>query len=85
VTVRNGGAKLGAVRNVRMTIEEIGMDGSISLGKCCNKTLKNWVNDINNQLESQKYDWRVTSIMEQGKGAISAISKERYDAIKNIL
>lgn len=76
---------MGARRDIQMTIEEIGLSGAVSIGKCCKQTLKNWVKDINISLTNNHYDWRVVGRMEDGEGIISCITKERYEAIENLL
>lgn len=76
---------MGAQRDTSMVIEELGLSGSISLGKCCKQTLKNWLKDLNDVLTHEKYEWRVVGKMEDGCGIISCIPKERYEAIEKLL
>lgn len=76
---------MGARRDIQMAIEEIGLSGVINIGKCCRQTMKNWVKDINDSLVHNHYEWRVVGRMEDGVGVISCITKERYDAIENLL
>ena len=45
--------------DIVMAVEEIGMDGGISLGRCSRSTVYRWTKAINEYLESNKYDWRV--------------------------
>jgi hypothetical protein len=45
--------------DIVMTVEEIGMDGGISLGRCSRSTVYRWTKAINEYLEAGKYDWRV--------------------------
>lgn len=54
-------------RDIVMTVEEIGMDGSVSLGICCEATARSWAKDVNDYLRRNHYDWRVKW------------SKERYE------
>lgn len=68
-----------------MAVEELGMDGKISIGRCVKKTVKNWTNDINKYLEHNNYDWRAVCQMENGYGVISAIPKDRYEAIEGLV
>lgn len=42
-----------------MAVEEIGFDGSVSLGKCSRSTVYRWAKAMNEYLERNKYDWRV--------------------------
>lgn len=77
--------KVGATRDTQTVIEELGLSGSVSLGKCCKQTLKNWLKDLNDILIHEKYEWRVVGSMEDGHGHISCIPKDRYEAIQNLL
>lgn len=45
--------------NIVLAVEEIGMDGSITLGRCSKSTLYRWRKAINEYLEKNHYDWRV--------------------------
>ena len=45
--------------DIIMAVEEIGLDGGISLGRCSRSTVYRWVKAINEYLEWNKYDWRV--------------------------
>lgn len=47
------------MRELQLAIEELGMSGSVSLGNCSLRTLQRWCKDINDILESGKYEWRV--------------------------
>lgn len=76
---------MGARRNILLTIEELSLSGVVNIGKCCKRTMKNWVNDINNTLIRNNYSFRVVGKMEDDIGVISAIPKERYEAIKELL
>lgn len=76
---------MGAQRDTAMVIEELGLSGSVSLGRCCKQTLKNWLKDLNDVLIARKYEWRVVGKMEDGQGIISCIPKERYEAIEGLL
>lgn len=76
---------MGACRDETTVIEEIGLSGeSVSLGKCCKKTMQNWVNDINDSLTRNHYEWRVVGRMEDGCGIISPITKERFEAVSKL-
>lgn len=44
---------------VLLAVEEIGLSGGISLGKCSRSTVYRWTKAINEYLEWNKYDWRV--------------------------
>lgn len=46
-------------RELQLAIEELGMSGAISLGKCSLSTLYRWCRDINEILEIGKYEWRI--------------------------
>ena len=45
--------------DIVMAVEEIDMDGGISLGRCSRSTVYRWTKAINEYLEYNKYDWRV--------------------------
>lgn len=45
--------------DIILTVEEIGFDSGVSLGKCSRSTVYRWTKAINNYLERNKYDWRV--------------------------
>lgn len=45
--------------DIIMAVEEIGMDGGISLGRCSRSTVYRLTKAINEYLEYNKYDWRV--------------------------
>lgn len=45
--------------DIVMAVEEIGMDGGVSLGRCSRSTVYRWTKAINEYLEAGKYDWRV--------------------------
>lgn len=45
--------------DIIMAVEEIGFDGSVSLGRCSRSTVYRWTKAINEYLERNKYDWRV--------------------------
>lgn len=45
--------------DIIVAVEEIGFDGSISLGKCSRSTVYRWVKAMNEYLERNKYGWRV--------------------------
>lgn len=47
------------VMDIIMAVEEIGFDGSVSLGRCSRSTVYRWTKAINEYLERNKYDWRV--------------------------
>lgn len=47
------------MNDIVLTVEEIGMDGSITLGRCSKSTLYRWRKTINEYLEKNHYDWRV--------------------------
>lgn len=47
------------MRDLQLAIEEIGLSGSVSLGNCSVRTLQRWCKDINEILETRKYDWRI--------------------------
>lgn len=44
--------------DIVMTVEELSMDGSVSLGKCSVRTLYRWCKTINEYLERNHFDWR---------------------------
>lgn len=44
-----------------MTLEELAMDGSVSLSRCSVITLYKWYKAINVYLERDHFDWRVKS------------------------
>lgn len=69
-------------RDVISTINGLKIKGQINLGKCCKKTMHNWLRDINAYLTQRKDDWRVIGHMEDGNGIISAITMERYNLVK---
>lgn len=69
-------------RDIATAVEEIGLSGSVGLGRCCKSTVKNWVNDINDYLEYNKFDWRVIGQHENGQGHILPITKDCYEAAK---
>ena len=48
-------------------IEELCMDGVISLGKCCRSTAYRTVNAVNAYLEKEKADWRAKLVIEKGE------------------
>ena len=45
--------------DIVMAVEEIGMDGGISLSRCSRSTVYRWTKAINEYLEYNQYDWRV--------------------------
>lgn len=45
--------------DIVMTVEELALDGSVSLGKCSVSTLYRWCRAINEYLERNHFDWRV--------------------------
>ena len=45
--------------NMRMIIEEIGMDGVVGLGKCSSSTAYRYKKLINDHLAKNKCGWRV--------------------------
>lgn len=47
------------MRDILMAVEELGLSGSISFGKCSVRTLYRWAGDINKKLSAENYDWRV--------------------------
>ncbi len=49
------------VDNIAMTIEELGIDGAVSLGRCSRSTVYRYKNEINRRLAAQKFNWRVTA------------------------
>lgn len=48
-------------------IEELCMDGVISLGKCCRSTAYRTVKEVNAYLEREKADWRAKLVIEKGE------------------
>lgn len=50
------------VNRYREAIEEIVMDGSVSLGRCSKSTAYRWAKEINEILEHEKYPWRVSVV-----------------------
>lgn len=47
------------MNNIAITVEEIGMDGIVSMGNVSRSTIYRWVKAINEYCEHEKYDWRV--------------------------
>lgn len=45
--------------NIVLAVEKIGMDGSITLGRCSKSTLYRWCKAVNEYLEKNRFDWRV--------------------------
>ena len=76
---------MGAQRDISTAVEEIGLSGHVGIGRCCKSTLKNWVNDINDYLEANHFDWRVVGQWENKMGSILPIKKECYDAAKTAM
>ena len=50
-----------------MTIEEIGMDGAINLGRISRSTAYRVKNEINYRLERDNYDWRVKLVTDKAE------------------
>ena len=46
-------------RDVVLTVEELSLSGSVSLGRCHKSTVKRWEKAVNEYLERNKYKWRV--------------------------
>ena len=46
-------------------VEEIGMDGSVSLGECSASTYYRWARECNEILEREKADWRVKAVPKE--------------------
>lgn len=51
--------------DVSGTVEELGMDGSICLGRCSRSTAYRDTKQINEHLEDNKYDWRVKLVTDK--------------------
>ena len=47
--------------NITLSVEELYFSGVISLGKCSRSTVYRWTKAINECLERNNYDWRVTA------------------------
>lgn len=47
------------------TVEELGMDGTICLGRCSRSTAYRDTKRINEYLEANKYDWRVRLVVDK--------------------
>ncbi len=47
------------IDNIAMTIEELALDGAVSLGRCSRSTLYRYRKEINRRLEAQHANWRV--------------------------
>lgn len=47
------------MNDIVMCVEEIGMDGAISMGNASHSTIYRWTKAINEYCEREKYDWRV--------------------------
>lgn len=45
--------------DVVLTVEELSLSGSVSLGKCSKSTVYRWCKAVNDYLEYNKYEWRV--------------------------
>ena len=46
-------------------VEELGLDGSICLGRCGGSTAYRDTKRINEYLEANKYDWRVKLVIDK--------------------
>ena len=45
----------------RTAIEELALSGAVSLGRCSDSTIRRYKKVINEMLEHEKADWRVTA------------------------
>ena len=45
----------------RTAIEELALSGTVSLGRCSDSTVRRYKRAINEMLEHEKADWRVTA------------------------
>jgi hypothetical protein len=52
--------------DIRMIIEELGFDGAVALA-CSRSTAYRTKKEINNILERENYDWRVTLVIDKTK------------------
>lgn len=43
-------------------IEELALDGAVSLGRCSPSTVYRWAREINQRLEQEHYSWRVKAV-----------------------
>lgn len=43
----------------RMAIEELGLSGAVSLGRCSRSTVYRWARECNAILEHERMGWRV--------------------------
>lgn len=50
--------------DVPMVVEELGMDGTISLGRCSRSTAHRDTKRVNEYLEKNNYDWRVKLVID---------------------
>ena len=51
-----------SIDRYQMTIEELAVDGRVSLGRCSRSTAHRWNRTVNERLAAQKYPWRVLTI-----------------------
>lgn len=63
--------------NIVMAVEEIGMDGSVSLGKCSKSTLYRWRKAINEYLERNHFDWRVRADVKDMSLTLVGVEPQR--------
>lgn len=48
----------------QFAIEEIGLSGAVSLGKCSESTLRRWGRKFNQRLAWEKCEWRVKTFRD---------------------
>lgn len=51
--------------DIVLTVEEIGIDGEISLGRCSRSTAYRNMRRINDYLADNRYDWRVKLVIDK--------------------
>ncbi len=47
---------------ITLTIEELSISDSVSLGRASKSTLYRWAREINDRLENNQMDWRVKAL-----------------------
>ena len=53
--------------DIVLTVEELGMDGEICLGRCSRSTAYRDVKRINEYLIANRYDWRVKLVIDKSQ------------------
>jgi len=51
--------------NIMLAVEELTLSGGISLGRCSRSTVYRWTKAINEYLDRNGYEWRVTADYEK--------------------